>query len=54
MNARIEKNSNKHFLAGEELSVADIALCVMSKDWFDEKNPHHATLKEVVASNAAL
>ncbi len=54
LNARIEKNGTKHYIAGSSLSTADIVITIMGAEWANEKNPNHAKLQEVIASNHAL
>jgi glutathione S-transferase len=54
MNARIEKNSNKLFIAGDSMTIADIQLCMIAKDWYNAANPHSPALLEMVGQNPAL
>ena len=54
MNSRLEKNGNKHHLAGDKTTIADIQLAILASDWFSAKNPHTQTLQAVVNKNHAL
>ena len=40
MDARVARNSNKHFIAGEQLTIADILLVMLgSAAWFNSGHP---------------
>lgn len=54
MNARLEKNGKNNFIAGNSITIADVALSMISKDWHNTANPHSAKLLEIVAANPAL
>ena len=54
INERLEKNGNKHFIAGNALSIADVWLAVVAANWYDEKSPFFASLQETVNANPAL